>query len=353
MSFILYQCATKGLKMLLSDDGKTLIKVMYEDLVNGEFVFPGTVTRIEDRTFYKCSSLTHVTIPDSVTHIGLGAFAYCSSLTHVTIPNSVTHIENSTFELCKGLTHVTIPNFVTRIGVDAFSGCSSLTQVTIPNSVTHIDRLAFCTSAFRGCPHLKVIAIENSNLEDYQRILNLLPHQQHLARPWSELKYVQKIKQLALKSVAALSMNGLTAHLVFRLLSDDGKIAGGHGCQVDTASFFKRLNHARQPALASNPDVSRLTITGNRFPKYAERMLPRLCDVMAFRLNPTVAQITMPTSPQEADSYFEQIVKSKVQPTKSLTLWAYIWKCICDFFNWIIEKFSSVTNSPMQAQAFA
>ena len=58
-------------------------------------------------------------------------------------------------------------------------------------------------------------------------------------------------------------MSGLAAHLVFRLLSDDGKIAGGHGCQVDTASFFKRLNHARQPALASNPDVSRLIIAGN------------------------------------------------------------------------------------------
>ena len=107
-------------------------------------------------------------------------------------------------------------------------------------------------------------------------------------------------------------MSGLAAHLVFRLLSDDGKFAGYPGCQVDTASFFQRLNHARQPALASNPDVSRLTITGNRFPIYAGRMLPRLCDVMAFRLNPIVAQIHLPVAPQELASLFGRVAGSLI-----------------------------------------
>jgi len=113
-------------------------------------------------------------------------------------------------------------------------------------------------------------------------------------------------------SVAACSMSALTAHLVFRLLSDDGKIAGGHGCQVDTASFFQRLSHARQPAVASNSDVSRLTIVGSRFPRYAERMLPRLCNLMAVRLNPTVAQMHFPVAPQELASLFGRVAGSLI-----------------------------------------
>ena len=113
-------------------------------------------------------------------------------------------------------------------------------------------------------------------------------------------------------------MSGLAAHLVFRLLSDDGKIAGYHGCQVDTASFFQRLRHARQPALASNPDVSRLTITGNSFPIYAEQMLPRLCDVMAFRLNPTVAQIHLPVAPPELASLFGRVAETALPHARVL-----------------------------------
>ena len=102
-----------------------------------------SVTSIGDYAFYKCSSLTSVTIPNSVTSIGSSAFYECSSLTSVTIPNSVTTIGDDAFSNCYSLTSITIPNSVTTIGDHAFYECYGLTSVTLGNSVTTIGDHAF------------------------------------------------------------------------------------------------------------------------------------------------------------------------------------------------------------------
>ena len=125
---------------------------------------PGSVTSIGVGAFASCTSLTGIwvaegsshyasdasgvlfnkdmttlvqcpgafaayTIPDSVTRIGERAFYYCTSLTSVTIPNSVTSIDDGTFASCTSLTSVTIPNSVTYFGEWAFDDCTSLTDV--------------------------------------------------------------------------------------------------------------------------------------------------------------------------------------------------------------------------------
>ncbi|MGM9838417.1 MAG: leucine-rich repeat protein [Paludibacteraceae bacterium] len=149
-----------------------------------------TVTRIEGGAFWKCTTLTSITIPESVTSIGKKAFYGCSSLTKtnytgdiaswcnidfddytsnpivyshnlfvynwyyayekitdLVIPNGVTSIKNYAFDNCYGLTSVIIPESVTSIGKSAFYGCTELTSITIPNSVTWIGDYAFsyCT----------------------------------------------------------------------------------------------------------------------------------------------------------------------------------------------------------------
>ena len=145
------------------------------------FIFPSSVTAIEDLAFIYCSSLTgSLNIPASVTDIGNNAFTGCSGLLSVdasnpnyssldgilfnkdkttliqcpltkswiTIPKSVTTIRNYAFYNCIYLTgSLSIPSSITTIGSFAFSGCFGFTgSLTIPSSVKTIG-----DNAFYGC----------------------------------------------------------------------------------------------------------------------------------------------------------------------------------------------------------
>ena len=118
---------------------------------------PDGVTKISDRAFYNCSSLTSVTIPDSVTNIGNFAFSDCSSLTSISIPDGVTSIGAYAFSGCSSLMSVSIPNSVESVGYAAFSGCSLLTSITIPDNMTSIDG-----AVFFNCSSLTSVSIPNS-----------------------------------------------------------------------------------------------------------------------------------------------------------------------------------------------
>ncbi len=82
-------------------------------------------------------------IPNSVTRIGNKAFYNCGTMTSITIPNSVTSIGNNAFYGCDYLTEVVIPNSVTSLGEKAFYGCNGLTSVTIGNSLENIGERVF------------------------------------------------------------------------------------------------------------------------------------------------------------------------------------------------------------------
>ena len=118
---------------------------------------PNSVTSIGINAFQNCYSLSSITIPNSVTSIGSSAFFYCYSLSSITMPNGVTSIGSNAFRFCYSLSSITIPDGVTSIGNNAFNSCYSLSSITIPNSVTSID-----INAFNSCYSLSSITIPGS-----------------------------------------------------------------------------------------------------------------------------------------------------------------------------------------------
>ena len=119
-----------------------------------DITIPNSVTSIEWSAFYNCKALTKINIPNSVKFIRSWAFNSCSSLAEVNLPNGIETIEDGLFLGCSSLTHINIPNSVTIIEEDAFEHCSSLSEINIPNSVTSIGR-----GAFYYCDKLKYVKI--------------------------------------------------------------------------------------------------------------------------------------------------------------------------------------------------
>ena len=184
-------------------ENNRLIKVENKDIPkSGEFIIPDNITeichdafrecfslvkvkipygikKIEDFTFWRCTSLEKIEIPNSVTEIGACAFYYCKSLKEIVIPSNVKKINDGAFLCCISLEKIIIQKGVLGIGTRAFSECKKIKEIVIPNSVTEIGDQAFgyCISltkikigvgAFEDCNSLES-AIISSNATIMER----------------------------------------------------------------------------------------------------------------------------------------------------------------------------------------
>ncbi len=144
-------------------------------------VFNGTgypVTAVEAFAFFRCDSLTSVTLPVSVTYLehdaftqcsletismpgvtfmGEGCFYYATSLTSVDIPAGVTSVPEWGFDHCSSLQSVTFHNGLIAIGYCAFQGCPNLTSITFPESLNTLGGYCFST-----CTALESVALPNN-----------------------------------------------------------------------------------------------------------------------------------------------------------------------------------------------
>ena len=121
-----------------------------------------SVTSIGEEAFYRCSSLTEISIPNSVTSIGRQAFVECDGLTEITIPNSVTSIGNEAFLICDGITEISIPSSVTSIGDCAFFGCSGLTNISVDVGNTEYDSRDGCNAIIKTSTNELIAGCKNT-----------------------------------------------------------------------------------------------------------------------------------------------------------------------------------------------
>ena len=122
-----------------------------------EVTIPDGVTRINDSTFYNCSTITSVYIPDSVISIGDYAFYNCTNLELIDFSENIVSIGNHAFDSCSKLERVSLPSGVKKIGDYAFNCCRKINSVTLSQSLEYIG-----SYAFYDCESLKSITIPAS-----------------------------------------------------------------------------------------------------------------------------------------------------------------------------------------------
>ena len=112
------------------------------------------MSEVGDAAFYYCKQLTEVVFNDGLRKIGVSAFWRCISLSSITLPSTVTEIGTHSFLDCKQLREVVLNEGLQKIGVSAFICCTSLESITLPSTVTEISN-----SAFASCENLREVVL--------------------------------------------------------------------------------------------------------------------------------------------------------------------------------------------------
>jgi len=115
---------------------------------------PDSVTFIEDRAFYRCSSLQSLILPADVRRIGNEAFSY-ANLTTLELPSGLETIGEKAF-CYSGLSTVTIPESVSSIGRNAFRGCSEIRGKSGSAAQTHARELGVTFTPYTAYSNLKL-----------------------------------------------------------------------------------------------------------------------------------------------------------------------------------------------------
>ena len=98
-----------------------LKRVTDEDIIDGTFIIPDGITKLEQKAFKDCESLVNIIIPSSIKNVGQLAFFGCKSLVSITIPDGIDRIEQGVFRNCQSLTSIYLPETITEIEEEAFN----------------------------------------------------------------------------------------------------------------------------------------------------------------------------------------------------------------------------------------
>jgi len=164
---------------VVSEVDKTCKVISNNSAYSGDISIPETangytVVELGENAFYKCSSLTSISIPNTIRKVGKYAFSGCTSLTRVNITDLTAWMKidfysvdddytkslksqplSSTCQLYLNgevVKHVTVPAEITKLGYRTFAMLSSLESVTLHSGITEIG-----PQCFSGCTNLQSI----------------------------------------------------------------------------------------------------------------------------------------------------------------------------------------------------
>jgi len=257
-----------------------------------EVIIPGTVSKIDDLAFYKCSSLASIKVFNdlyydapfddynaelNITEIGRLAFAKCSSLYEANVTEGVETLGVRAFADCTRLTDVDISS-VSTFGKSAFSGCTSLKSVTIGENTTSIPKKAFelCASltAVNGFAYVTEILDESfSGCVSLDSI------------DFSNIKFIGKRAFASCYSISELILPATLEHV--------GKYAF-HGCNRISYAVLPFIGESRE-----NPKNTSLTYLFDCKDEYSTKIHVVLTDMETivgntFKNCAAVYKVTLP-----------------------------------------------------------
>lgn len=133
-------------------------------------IFPETLRKIGDYSFYACYSLETANLPSELEKLGEGAFCGCTQLAYMGLPEKLTEIPDSCFRACTNMTETEIPWGVKKIGSYSFSGCTKLGYVSLGGGLEKVGERAFFM-----CGELRNVYIPSSVKEIGREAFGFIP----------------------------------------------------------------------------------------------------------------------------------------------------------------------------------
>lgn len=147
--------------IVFTDNGATI--VFCPEGRTGEYTVPSSVTKIGERAFYGCDTLTRVVIPGNVVEIGKEAFYGCTMLSKLEFKGIDTDpalsIAESAFYGCTSLTTLSLPENLKVLGQYAFGNISGLTKVTINTAIAEIDYSNGAFASLNGNTYVRTLVL--------------------------------------------------------------------------------------------------------------------------------------------------------------------------------------------------
>jgi hypothetical protein len=124
-----------------------------------EVTIPNSITEFDAGCFYACQTISSLIFESEsqISRIEQRAFMDCVSLSSICIPSSIERLCGHCFCVCRSLSEVTFEtgSHLLCIGLSAFAGCRSLLSICLPSSVEQLG-----AKAFLECSSLSVVTFE-------------------------------------------------------------------------------------------------------------------------------------------------------------------------------------------------